>query len=101
MNHECDDTAPASPAALGDEAEHPRGIFDAGFAAPTPPSTLAKAAAEEIAANYEVHKDRCHSNERYPLPPCDCGAIEEIAAIIERCFSAESVDKDDNEGLQQ
>jgi hypothetical protein len=45
------------------------------------------AAAEEIVANYEVHKDRCHSNERYPSPPCDCGAAEEIAAIITRhCF---------------
>lgn len=35
-----------APAALRDEAERPRGIFDAGFAATTPPSTLARKAAE-------------------------------------------------------
>lgn len=59
-------------------------------AATTPPSTLVHKAAEEIAANYEVHKDHCHSNERYPSPPCDCGTVEEIAAIIERCLAGGS-----------
>lgn len=49
-------------------------------------------AAREIAANYEVHKDRCQSNERYPAPPCDCGAIEEIAAIISKHCSPATPD---------
>lgn len=49
---------------------------------PSPDSI--RQAAEEIVAYYEVHKDRCHSNERYPSPPCDCGAIEEVVAILQR-----------------
>lgn len=58
------------------------------------PSDAARRAAEEIAANYEVHKDRCHSNERYPSPPCDCGAIEEIAAMMSKHFAATPADND-------
>lgn len=44
--------------------------------------TPARRAAEEIGRDYAVHRDRCHSNERYPSPPCDCEALSEITTII-------------------
>lgn len=57
-------------------------------ATPIPPPDAVRKAAEEIAANYEVHRDRCQSNERYPSPPCDCGVIDVLAAIISRHLTA-------------
>lgn len=71
----------SAPAALRDEAERPRGIFDSGFAT-TPPSTLAKAAARAIANALERDEIPHHIEESEPF----------ILAIIERCLAGGSAE---------
>ena len=92
--------APASTVAP-QQSERPREIFDAGFAATTPPSTLAKAAAEEIISAFPEIKEHdkwvtlgrvkidiateTETFERAIAPQLP--VKDQIAAIIERCLA--------------